>query len=56
MKQMFRREYEYIKETDPAFLDAAVKLFVMNEYKSEFAEWLEAEEALAKLMNLGKGW
>ena len=56
MKQMFRREYEYIKKTDPAFLDAAVKRFVVNEYKTEFAEWLEAEEAREKLMKLGKGW
>ena len=56
MKQMFRREYEYIKKTDSAFLDAAVKLFVMNEYKTEFAEWLEAEEARLQLMKLGKGW
>lgn len=56
MKEMFVREYEHAKKWEETSLLTMVECFVMNEYKSEFTEWLEAEEARLELTKLGKGW
>lgn len=56
MKEMFVREYKYAKKWEETRLLTMVECFVINEYKTEFAEWLEAEKARLELMNLGKGW